>query len=364
MVNILCKDSMLCIRLPESETVIQLSGTGRRIWEILEYPITLEEITRALSAEYSADIEKIAEETEPFLKSLCERELILLSQKKPSSEDLNRYRYLSLLKRSLMNLIYPEHELRISFLRNHASEKNDLERKRYLRDIRYLEPELYQVLIDSKQDVGFSSKTPYLFSHSMIGMSSLDNLERCAEIVFSENIVGDFLEAGVCQGGAAIFMRALQVAYSQQQRNLWAADSFQGLPKPKSKPDQESGLDFSETVFPAISFCLEGVRDNFLRYNLLDEGVIFVPGWFSETLHKAPIEKLAILRVDADLYSSTREVLENLYPKVTPGGFVIVDDYGALSVCRQAVDEYRATCGIRAPLIFVNKNCIYWRKDT
>lgn len=346
----------------DKKKIVQLSVTARRIWETLEYPITTEEIVRILTAEFSAGEEEITKEVEIFLESLNKKELLEITHNMPSFKDRQRYRYLSLLKRALMNLIYPEHELRMRFLRKQKGDINNIEKKRYFRDIRYHEPDLYRELIDAKHNFGMSEKSPYCFSHTMIGMPALDNLERCAEIVFSENIDGDFMEAGVCQGGAAIFMRALQVVYGAKNRRVWAADSFQGLPPPESEPDILSGLDLSEKKAPYVAFSLEGVRDNFLRYNLLDEGVHFITGWFAETLPSAPIEKLAILRVDADLYSSTCDVLHNLYPKVTPGGFFIVDDYGYFNVCRQAVDEYRAQHGIDEPIHFVNESCIYWRK--
>jgi hypothetical protein len=349
-------------RPTDKKKIVQLSVTARRIWETLEYPITIEEIAHRLAAEFSAEAEEIAKEVETFLESLNKKGLLEITHYMPSSEDRQRYRYLSLLKLALMNLIYPEHELRMRFHRKQKGDINDLEKNRYFRDIRYSEPDLYRDLIAAKHNFGMSEKAPYCFSHTMIGMPALDNLERCAEIVFTENIEGDFMEAGVCQGGAAIFMRALQVVYGAENRRVWAADSFQGLPPPESEPDISSGIDLSEKNAPFAAFGLEGVRDNFLRYNLLDEEVHFIAGWFAETLPHAPIEKLAILRVDADLYASTCVVLQNLYPKVAPGGFVIVDDYGAFAVCRQAVDEYREKHGIDEPVHFVNESCIYWRK--
>jgi len=94
----------------------------------------------------------------------------------------------------------------------------------------------------------------------------------------------------------------------------------------------------------------------------LDDQVVFLKGWFAETLPAAPIERLAILRIDADLYASTRDVLEHLYPRVAPGGFVIIDDYGSIPPCRQAVDEYRTSHNIDEPMSFVNRTVVYWRK--
>ena len=87
---------------------------------------------------------------------------------------------------------------------------------------------------------------------------------------------------------------------------------------------------------------LEHVKENFQRYGLLDEQVRFVKGWFRDTLPHVPIERLAVLRLDGDLYESTIQALDGLYHKLSPGGFVIVDDYGNVPACRQAVNDFRA----------------------
>ncbi len=361
MVLTYCREGALFVKPPHGDKLLSLAGTGRRIWEYLEYPVTVEEIARKLACEFAGDIKKIVEDTGRFLTSLQERELVETRSDAPSPEERQRFRYLWLLKRALVNLIYPEHELRMRFLEKQDAGMSDLDRRRYLRDIRYREPDLHQALITSKQVTGKASKKAY-FSHTIIGLLALDNIERCAEIVFAEDIPGDFLEAGVCQGGAAVFMRAIQTVYGDKHRRLWAADSFEGLPLPKSQFDLDSGIDFSEPLFPELAFSLEGVRDHFIRYDLLDPGVVFLPGWFADTLPTAPIEQLAILRLDADMYASTLDALEYLYPKVTPGGFVIVDDYGYYAVCRQAVEEYRTKQNIDEPLQFVNWSCVYWRK--
>jgi hypothetical protein len=97
---------------------------------------------------------------------------------------------------------------------------------------------------------------------------------------------------------------------------------------------------------------------------LLDEHVRFLPGWFSDTLSEAPIERLALLRIDADLYQSTREVLEALYDKVVTGGFVVVDDYGTFIACQRAVDEFRVTRGIIEPIRRVDRHRVFWRKQS
>jgi hypothetical protein len=357
-----CRNGAVYVQPFDRDEPVRLEGTGRRIWELLEYPVTIGDLSLNLVGEFSGDIEKITGDTGRFLQSLQERGLMEILGETPSPEDRQRFRYLGLMKRALVNLIYPEHELRIRFLEKPEAGLSDVDRRRCLRDIRYREPDLYQAVIDAKHDLGLSGRAPYGFSHTMIGLPGLDNLERCAEAVFSENILGDFMEAGVCQGGASIFMRALQRAYGEGNRRLWVADSFEGLPPPESGPDVEMGLDLSETKIPSLAFCLEGVRDNFIRYDLLDSRVVFLPGWFADTLPTAPVEQLAILRLDADLYSSTRIALESLYSKVAQGGFVIVDDYGFLAACRQAVDEYRVKHDIDEPIKFIGRSCIYWQK--
>lgn len=90
---------------------------------------------------------------------------------------------------------------------------------------------------------------------------------------------------------------------------------------------------------------IETVRRNFARYGLLDEQVHFLKGWFGRSLSKAPIERLAVLQLDGDLYESTWDALTHLYPKLSPGGFAIVDDYWYAS-CRTAVHDYRVQHGI------------------
>ena len=358
----------LYLRPADSNKTVRLDETGRRIWELLEYAAILDEVAGRLAAEYAGDSHTIRSDVEACVGYLSRRGVVEACDA-PSATERQRSRYLGLLKRSLVNLVYPEHELRIRYLRKslRAPERPGevrLEETRLLRDIRYRQPEAYRALADAKLDCvgGQFDRVPICFPHTMLGITGLDNLERAAETVFADGIPGDFLEAGVCQGGASIFLRALQVAFDEDGRRVWVADSFQGLPAPEHSADVGSGLDFTEPSFPVLAFGLDGVRDNFVRYDLLDERVSFLPGWFADTLSSAPTGSLAILRMDGDLYSSTREVLDALYDRVSPGGFVIADDYGFLPFCRQAVDDFRAEREIREPLLHVDRSVVYWRK--
>src|SRR5205085_12029434 len=101
---------------------------------------------------------------------------------------------------------------------------------------------------------------------------------------------------------------------------------------------------------------------NFHKYGLLDEQVVFLKGWFKDTLPTAPIDTLAILRLDGDMYSSTMDALVHLYPKLSKGGFCIIDDYG-LPACRQAVHAYRAQHHIQSEIREIDWTGSFWRKD-
>jgi O-methyltransferase len=144
-------------------------------------------------------------------------------------------------------------------------------------------------------------------------------------------------------------------------RRVWAADSFEGLPPPNAeKYPLDAGLRLN--TFKALAIPLEQVRENFRRYGLLDRQVRFLKGWFRDTLPSAPVGKLAVLRLDGDLYESTTDALTSLYPKLQKGGYIIVDDYNDIPACRQAVTDYRVRHGIRGKVLPVDWTGIYWRK--
>ncbi len=199
-------------------------------------------------------------------------------------------------------------------------------------------------------------------AETMIGLKRLDNLQWCIAEVLREDVPGDFIETGVWRGGACIFMRAALEAYGDATRQVWAADSFEGLPKPDGRYAQDEG-DRHWKKSDVLGVSLEQVRANFAKHGLLDERVHFLKGWFKDTLPSAPIERLAILRLDGDMYASTMDGLVNLYGKVSAGGFVIVDDYGAVESCRKAVEDFRASQGIVAPLVAIDGSGVFWRKS-
>jgi O-methyltransferase len=197
---------------------------------------------------------------------------------------------------------------------------------------------------------------------TMIGMQRLTSLQHCVETVLEDDIPGDLVECGVWRGGASILMRAVLAVHGDRKRTVWLADSFEGVPPPDPrhyKADKGIKLHRAAAVL-AVSEAQ--VRANFERYGLLDDQVRFLPGWFKDTLQSAPFDQISVLRLDGDLYESTIQALDALYPRLSAGGFCIVDDYHAIKACAQAVTDYRAQHGVTAEIVEIDGTGVLWRK--
>ena len=199
-------------------------------------------------------------------------------------------------------------------------------------------------------------------AETMIGLDRLHSLRGAVETVVREGVPGDLVETGVWRGGACILMRAVLAALGDEERTVWVADSFEGLPKPSGKYPADEGDPLWSWEHLAVSE--DDVRANFARYGLLDDQVRFLVGWFADTLPDAPIERLALMRLDGDMYESTIDALEALYPRLSPGGYVIVDDFGGPAGCRPAVEDFRRAHGIDDPIEVVDWTCVMWRRGS
>jgi hypothetical protein len=193
----------------------------------------------------------------------------------------------------------------------------------------------------------------------MVGVQCLNQIRAAVEHVLGNGVPGDLVETGVWRGGVCIFMRALLDIYREPERRVWVADSFQGMPESTEAGDRELALDQFNNI---LAVSQEEVEDNFRRYDLLDERVVFLNGWFKDTLPSAPTDKIALLRMDADLWSSTTDILNSLYSKVSAGGIIIVDDY-SLPMCAEAVREFREKEGVSDPLHSINEDAVWWCKQ-
>jgi len=247
-------------------------------------------------------------------------------------------------------------------------------------------------------------------AQTMIGLRRLDNISLCVERVLADNVPGDLVEAGVFRGGAAVFMRAALKAHGVTDRRVFACDTFtpispkrpnwfltpiaQGLGAIPSKrwrrwlflflqnhlsdatsfpPCEDPAEDMIEFVMwylrnPAAiptagGASLPEVQSLFARYGLLDDQVVFVQGFFADAIPKAPLDRASVIRLDGDTYESTRDAISLLYPKLSPGGFCIIDDYHAYADCRRAVDEYRNEHVITDEIIRIDNLAVYWRRS-
>lgn len=210
----------------------------------------------------------------------------------------------------------------------------------------------------SKREAGATWPT---LAHSMIGSRRLDNIRDCVQTVIREDIPGDFIETGVWRGGAVILMKGILKACGSVDRRVFAADSFQGLPPPDQGKYPADAGDDHHRFRDYLGVSRQQVEESFRRYGLLDDKVVFLEGWFKDTLASAPIERLAILRLDGDMYESTHDALQALYPKLQPGGFCIVDDYSH-PACRQAVDDYFRAHDTRPSPTRIDWSGAFWRK--
>ena len=190
---------------------------------------------------------------------------------------------------------------------------------------------------------------------TMVGLNRLDNLQACVESVVRDGVEGDVIEAGAWRGGASILMRATLDSLGASERSVHVADSFEGFPAADALGDLNA-IDF-------LAVPVEEVSESFARFGL-EHGVRFVPGFFEESLPALAGDRWALVRLDADTYEATRAALDALYPGLAVGGYLVVDDYGAMErqECRRAVDEFRARHGIDDPLEEVDWTCVQWRR--
>ena len=203
---------------------------------------------------------------------------------------------------------------------------------------------------------------------TMGGLLRLDDLQRCVETVVEDSIPGDMIEVGTWRGGSSILMRATLDVLGDEDRTVWVADSFQGFPAPVPEAGEAAASEaYPDTVEPylaAFDFLAvpaQEVRRSFERFGL-DHGVELIEGFFEDTLPGLGERRWSLVRLDADTYDSTVLALSSLYDGLEGGGYLVVDDYGALEECRAAVDRFRAGRGIEASIEWVDDICVRWRK--
>jgi O-methyltransferase len=212
-------------------------------------------------------------------------------------------------------------------------------------------------------------------SHTMVPNGRLVTLYQ--QVVFCEKngVRGSFVECGTWRGGAVGLMALGNLKHGLQRRHLHLFDSFEGIPEPDELVDGEEAIQFARKFGRGASGRLVPIAEAYdsvgtleINKKLLEEIIKYEPnfihyhkGWFQDTLPTAAKEigEIAILRLDADWYASTKVCLEHLYDRVVAGGFVIVDDYGCYEGCRKSFDEFMACHGVRAYLNHIDSHGRY-----
>jgi cephalosporin hydroxylase len=266
-------------------------------------------------------------------------------------------RYLKTVKASLLNEHYLDHELRMEQLAGRILAGRAIQPEQ-LRDPARNDQIPFRQLMAQRtgpggpDDAGAASFLPY----TTMGRTSLDHLEQCLDAVREESIPGDLAECGTGRGGGAIFLRAYLDGHEDADREVWVADRFRSSPEPLKAPEMpKNGV-------AGFRADLNLVRDGFARFDLLDERVHFLQGEMEATLPDAPIEQLALLRIGRDAGDQIRTVLDQLYDRVSDGGFVVVDVGGDASR-REQVEAFRRDRGIGSQLERVGSSGLSWRRS-
>lgn len=197
---------------------------------------------------------------------------------------------------------------------------------------------------------------------TMIGVKRLENLRMLAERVLREGVPGDLIETGVWRGGACIMMRAVLAAYGDTTRKVFCADSFAGLPSPNAESFPKDAKDTHHQYHDQLAIPRAAVEAAFQKFDLLDDQVEFLEGYFKDTLPSVKDRTFALLRLDGDMYESTIQALEILYPRLSPGGFIILDDVGAVKGCKAAMNDYRDAHNITEPIQEADWTGVWWQK--
>jgi cephalosporin hydroxylase/glycosyltransferase involved in cell wall biosynthesis len=270
-------------------------------------------------------------------------------------ESFNRAarRYIEMLKGALLNEHNLENEVRLEYLIS-CHENGVVPELAHLRDPAHHLGGGLQQLRQARRAGSLQSawRGTASFPYAGMGRNRLDHLERCLGAIRADSIEGDLVECGVGRGGGAIFMRGYLSAFEVPDRQVWAADGFMS----------PAGLGPDANGVANQIADLNMVRAGFARFGLLDERVRFLQGAPPETLAEAPIDQVALLRIDCELTGSPAGVLDALYDKLSVGAFVVVDGYSSPD-CQEAIEAFRARRGIDEVMERVDDGSVFWRKQ-
>jgi len=175
----------------------------------------------------------------------------------------------------------------------------------------------------------------------------IEALAQAVEYAVSRPVPGAFVECGVWRGGSMMTVALTLLRLGVTDRELYLFDTFEGMPEPGEEDVKQGGRHASEvlrnsgrdsSVWAIAGF--DEVRDSVQGTGYPEDKIHFVQGGVEETVPEHAPAEIALLRLDTDWYASTKHELVHLYPRLAPGGVLIIDDYAYWRGARQAVDEY------------------------
>ncbi len=208
-----------------------------------------------------------------------------------------------------------------------------------------------------------------IMPYSLVGSAGLSQTYNLVARVIKDNLKGDLVECGVAQGGCSALMALRAFENNENGRKIWLFDSFEGLPEPGAG-------DFLKGIKSAGSFirplkkgsCLgtytEVEKLFFSKFKINKKNVRMIKGWFQNTLpeYKNKIDKISLLRIDADWYEPTKCCLDNLYDNVIDKGFIVIDDYGTCFGAKKALDEFLEKKNLFVELVHDGRGGCYFQK--
>jgi len=181
--------------------------------------------------------------------------------------------------------------------------------------------------------------------YSMTSIERMYALFQATHYIVGNGIHGDVVECGVWKGGSVMVCASVMLAKSDLERKIYLYDTYSGMTKPTDRDVDYLGVTAKEKWWRTDAWkwtcvSLDVVRSNILSTGFPENQLVFVKGKVEETIPTIVPEKISILHLDTDWYASTYHELVHLFPKIVPGGVIIIDDYGHFKGAREAVDQY------------------------